>query len=121
MACSYSYSEFKEKYDELKAKHLKEKEIAFEMHIHPNTLRKIKQRYGVPNTTHQTRELVNKNGLTRQWLEIAKINGLNSSLVNARIREHHWSVEDACTIKVGKVPVGRKKNDFNPNKERELV
>jgi hypothetical protein len=102
----YNQDEFIEKYNQLKNQHLLEKEIAAKMFIGCNTLYRYKRVYGVPIITKENRELVNENGLTREWLNIAQQNGLDSSLVNARIREHRWSVEDACTIKV--LPMGKK-------------
>jgi hypothetical protein len=102
----YNQDEFIERYNNLKSQHLPDKEIASRMYIGCNTLYRYKKIYGVPLITKENRELINENGLTREWLNIAKQNGLDSSLVNARIREHHWSVEDACTI--GALPMGAK-------------
>jgi hypothetical protein len=96
----YNQDEFIEKYNQLKNQNLLDKEIADKMFIGKNTLYRYKKVYGVPIITKENKELINENGLTRAWLNIAQQNGLESSLVNARIREHHWSVEDACTIPV---------------------
>ena len=98
--------EFVEEYNRLKSKRLLDKEIASEMFISKNTLYRYKKEYGVPLITQINKELINANGLTREWLDIAQQNGLSSSLVNARIRDHHWSVEDACTIPT--MPMGGK-------------
>jgi hypothetical protein len=102
----YNQDEFIEKYNQLKNQNLLDKEIADKMFIGKNTLYRYKKVYGVPIITKENKELINENGLTRAWLNIAQQNGLESSLVNARIREHHWSVEDACTIKA--LPMGKK-------------
>jgi hypothetical protein len=95
----WNQDEFIERYTQLKNQHLLDIEIAKEMFINKNTLYRYKKRYGVALITKENRELVNENGLTREWLNIAQKNGLTSSQVNARIREHHWSVEDACMLK----------------------
>jgi DNA-binding CsgD family transcriptional regulator len=102
----YERETFIEKYSLLKQQGLSEKQIAIEMKIAKVTLYKYKKVYDVPLITPETKELTNENGLTKEWLEIAKKNGLDSSTVNARIREHHWSVEDACTIEA--LPKGQK-------------
>jgi hypothetical protein len=104
--CSWLQDDFIERYTQLKKQHLLEHEIADKMFIGKNTLYRYKKRYGVPVITKENKELVNENGLTREWLNIAQQNGLTSSMVNARIREYQWSVEDACTIPV--LPKGKK-------------
>jgi orotate phosphoribosyltransferase-like protein len=104
--CSWLQDDFIERYTQLKNLGLLDVNIADEMFISKNTLYRYKKRYGVPMITKENKELINQNGLTREWLNIAQQNGLSSSLVNARIREHHWSVEDACTIKA--LPMGKK-------------
>jgi hypothetical protein len=104
--CSWLQDDFIERYTQLKKQHLLDHEIADKMFIGKNTLYRYKKRYGVPIITKENKELVNENGLTREWLNVARQNGLTSSLVNARIREHQWSVEDACTIPV--LPKGMK-------------
>jgi hypothetical protein len=104
--CNWLQDEFIERYNQLKNQNLLDKEIADKMFISKNTLYRYKKMYGVPMITKESKELINGNGLTREWLTIAQQNGLSSSLVNARIREHHWSVEDACTIKA--LPMGKK-------------
>jgi hypothetical protein len=104
--CSWLQDDFIERYTQLKNQHLLEHEIADKMFIGSNTLYRYKKKYGVAIITKENKELINDNGLTREWLNIAQQNGLDSSLVNARIREHQWSVEDACTIPV--LPKGLK-------------
>lgn len=102
----FNQDQFIEEYYLWKNKGLSEKEIADKMIIGKNTLYRYKKKYGVPIITKETKELVNANGLTREWLNIAQKNGLTSSVVNARIREHYWTVEDACTIQT--LPKGSK-------------
>jgi orotate phosphoribosyltransferase-like protein len=103
---SLKKDEFIEKYNQLKSQHFTEKEIADKMFIGKHTLYLHKKKYGIPIITKENKELINENGLTREWLNIAQRNGLTSSMVNARIREYQWSVEDACTIPV--LPKGKK-------------
>jgi uncharacterized protein YjcR len=102
----WNKEEFIERYNQLKVQHLTEVKIAEKMFISKNTLYSYKKKYGVPIITQANKELTNDNGITREWLNIAKKNGLTSSAVNMRIREYHWSVEDACMIPA--LPVGHK-------------
>jgi predicted transcriptional regulator len=92
--------EFIPLYKELKSQGLKEKEIAKELFISKATLTNYKKMYGLPLVANKDKKmLTNQNGLTKEMLEIAKENGLNSSLVNARLTNCHWTLEEAITIK----------------------
>jgi hypothetical protein len=103
---NWKKEEFIERYNQLKSQHLPDVKIAEKMFISKNTLYSYKKKYDVPMITQANKELINDNGLTREWLNVAKSNGLTSSTVNMRIREYQWSVEEACTIEP--LPIGRK-------------
>jgi hypothetical protein len=95
---SWLQDDFIEIYTSLKKQHLLDKEIAARMYITKNTLYLLKKAYGVPLIKGCTRELHNPYGLTRDLLEQAKEIGLESHIINQRVREYGWSLEKALKV-----------------------
>jgi transposase len=91
--------EFIPLYKQYKSEGLLEKEIALKLYISKATLTNYKKQYGLPMVANKDKKmLTNKNGLTKEMLEEGKKNGLNSSLINARLTNCHWTIEEAITI-----------------------
>jgi hypothetical protein len=90
--------EFIAEYTKWKAEGLTESAIAAKMFIGKNTLYRNKKDYGLPILKPSERALNNTHGLTRSMLEKAKKIGLDSHLICQRIRDYHWTLEDAISI-----------------------
>lgn len=101
--------EFIPEYKRLKLEGLTDKKISEKMFIGKSTLTHYKKEYGVPLTPPNEKKMMsNTNGLTKEMLDEAKKIGLTSNLINARISNCYWSLEEA--ISIPPLPKGKKLN-----------
>jgi transposase len=91
--------EFVPLYKQFKREGLTDREVAKKLFIGKSTLTLYKKQCGLPMVANKDKKmLTNKNGLTKELLEEAKKIGLTSSLINARLSNCYWTLEEATTI-----------------------
>ena len=96
---------FKERYLELKAKHLTDVEISIQLYCSPSHVYKQKVKHGLVGLEAPRK---NEQGVSEKEFEIAIKNGLSRRLVLQRVRRFGWTNRKAITSPRGNQRKGKK-------------